>query len=669
MSFQQALTGINAASATLDTISNNIANAGTVGFKQSVTQFSDLYASALTGGSNGISGGSGQVGMGSSVSAVVQQFTQGNITTTNNPLDIAINGQGMFQMKDANGSLTYTRNGQFQLDQNGYFVNAQGLKLEGFPGTGSALGALGVTNMMTHQQTKNAEIEVNLNSQSLPPTAMTAGSTTGTASFVSASQTMTIAAGTNDKFMLAVDGNAPVQVSVLPGTYTGGQAGTLVSALQTAVDTALVGLTPSVAVTVGLSTNGKLLLTSNSVGAYGTQGRASQAAVSALAGNNGAVDMFGSTATGTALTSPLALTSGTNNSFTLSIDGGAAIPVTVPAGNYTFGNNSTNTLVSAVQNAIYGALSSVVPPVTSPVNVSIDSATGMMTLTGSGSLVMANNGANTGATTLMGSASVTTAYAPTVALGSDNFNPNDPTTYTSTTSEQVYDPTGVAHTLATYFCKTSQPNQWQMYATISETVNGQAVQAAAVVGSNIPTSATNFIPTQMTFTSSGALKAPGLLSALQIGSLDGTVPTFNLNMSKSTQNTLSFSVNAMNQDGYKDGALSGISVDNTGLITGSYSNGKSSTLGQLALFAFQNPSALVSVGNNQWQETPKAGSLGAHKPGDSYVGTVQSGAVEASNVDLTKELVDMIVQQRAYQADAQSIKTQDQIMQTIVSLR
>lgn len=663
MSFQQALTGINAASATLDTISNNIANAGTVGFKQSITQFSDLYASALTGGANGVSGGSGQVGMGSSVSAVVQQFTQGNITTTNNPLDIAINGQGMFQMEDANGSLTYTRNGQFQLDQYGNFVNAQGLKLMGYPGEqAGALGSLSVSNTLAHAATANANIHVNLNSLSTSPSAMTAGKTVGTANFLSTSQNITIATGSNDKFNLAVDGNAPVTVTIPAGSYTGGQGGSLLTAIQTAVDSALSGLTPTVTVDATLSTDGKLVLTSGSLGTYGTQGRPSQSDVSAVAGNNGAIDLFGSTATGSALTSPLTLTSGTNNSFTVAIDGGAPVTVTVPAGTYTFGTNSTNTLVHAVQNAIYGAMTSA--GVTSPVNVSIDSTTGKMTLNGSGSIVLADNGANTGATALFGTASLSTAYSPAVTQGADNFDPADPTTYTSTTSQLVYDPTGVAHTLAVYFCKTSQPDQWQLYTTISE--NNSPV--AAIVNGQTPASTTDYIPTQVTFTSSGGLATPAALQ-LTVGSLDGKVPNFLLDMSQSTQNTLSFGVNTMDQDGYKDGALSGISVGNDGVITGTYSNGQSKTMGYLALFAFQNPSALISVGNNQWSDTPKAGNMGAHRPGDSYVGTVQSGAVEASNVDLTKELVDMIVQQRAYQADAQSIKTQDQIMQTIVNLR
>src|SRR6476620_10239417 len=125
MSFQQGLSGLNAASKSLEVIGNNVANSSTVGFKGSQAQFADVYAISLSGG------GSSQVGIGVKVSKVSQQFSQGNITASNNPLDIAINGSGFFRM-DSNGSVTYARNGQFELDKNGYIVNATGAALTGY---------------------------------------------------------------------------------------------------------------------------------------------------------------------------------------------------------------------------------------------------------------------------------------------------------------------------------------------------------------------------------------------------------------------------------------------------------------------------------------------------------------------------------------------------------
>jgi flagellar hook protein FlgE len=125
MSFQQGLSGLNGAAKALDVIGNNIANSSTVGFKGSQTEFADVYARSLNGA------GATQAGIGVSVAAIAQQFTQGNIETTSNPLDIAINGGGFFRTEIA-GTVQYTRNGQFSLDKNGYVVTPQGANVTGY---------------------------------------------------------------------------------------------------------------------------------------------------------------------------------------------------------------------------------------------------------------------------------------------------------------------------------------------------------------------------------------------------------------------------------------------------------------------------------------------------------------------------------------------------------
>ena len=125
MSFQQGLSGLNATSKSLEVIGNNIANANTYGAKSSRAEFSDMYATAMNG-----AGGGAAAGIGVSVASVAQQFNQGNITTTTNPLDMAINGRGFFQIQAASGETVYSRNGQFKLDRDGFVVNGQGLKLK-----------------------------------------------------------------------------------------------------------------------------------------------------------------------------------------------------------------------------------------------------------------------------------------------------------------------------------------------------------------------------------------------------------------------------------------------------------------------------------------------------------------------------------------------------------
>ena len=126
MSFQQGLSGLNASSKNLEVIGNNVANSGTFGAKASRAEFADLYASAMNG-----SGGN-NVGIGVTVAAVTQQFTQGNVTTSANSLDVAIKGDGFFEVSDGTNPPVYTRNGQFQIDKNGFVVTNTGLKLMGY---------------------------------------------------------------------------------------------------------------------------------------------------------------------------------------------------------------------------------------------------------------------------------------------------------------------------------------------------------------------------------------------------------------------------------------------------------------------------------------------------------------------------------------------------------
>ena len=127
MSFQQGLSGLNATSKNLEVIGNNIANANTFGAKTSRAEFADVYAASLSGA------GANQTGIGTNLAAVAQQFTQGNITTTQNPMDLAINGAGFFQVTSGNGPISYTRNGQFKVDRDGYIVNNNQQRLMGYP--------------------------------------------------------------------------------------------------------------------------------------------------------------------------------------------------------------------------------------------------------------------------------------------------------------------------------------------------------------------------------------------------------------------------------------------------------------------------------------------------------------------------------------------------------
>ncbi|MBX9812851.1 MAG: flagellar hook protein FlgE [Burkholderiales bacterium] len=407
MSFQQGLSGLNAASKSLDVIGNNVANASTIGFKRSQAQFADVFANTLSG-----SGGT-QVGIGSKLSAVAQLFSQGNLTVTNNPLDLAVNGKGFFRLSNS-GAISYSRNGQFQIDKSGYIVNGNGLRL-----TGYAANASGVLN--------------------------------------------------------------------------------------TAAPTDLL----------------------------------------------------------------------------------------IPSSDLT-------------------------PKATAKVNAVLN----------------------------VDSRAATKSAAA--------FNLNDPTTYNNSTSVAIYDSLGNSHTLSMYFVKTNA-NTWDVFAS-----NDGVQIGAGAIG-------------RLTFRSDGAIDTTATTLPFSVSApvtTGATTPlAFNLDFTGTTQFGSAFGVNSLAQDGYTSGRLSGFSVGADGVIQGRYTNGQSATLGQVILANFNNPQGLQPLGDNGWAETSTSGAPLVGAPGSGSLGALQSAAVEDSNVDLTAELVNMITAQRVYQANAQSIKTQDAVLQTLVNLR
>jgi flagellar hook protein FlgE len=403
MSFQQGLSGLNAAAKNLDVIGNNISNATTVGFKQSQAQFADVYANSLTG-----SGGS-QVGIGTKVAQIAQQFTQGNISSSNNPLDIAINGGGFFRM-ESNGEITYQRNGQFQLDRMGSIVNASGAQLTG---------------------------------------------------------------------------------------YTANSSGVLSTGSPSALSINTADLAPQI-------------------------------------------------------------TSGVN--ALINLDSRSDIPATTP------------------------------------------------------------------------------------------FDMNDPTSFNDSTAVSVYDSLGNAHTLQTYFVKTA-PGSWDVYAS-SDGVS----LTPALVGS-------------LGFDGNGVLNTAMPLN-ISVPVTSGATTPFPvaLDFTGTTQFGSTFSVNSLNQDGYASGRLAGFSIGADGLVMGRYTNSQTALLGQVVLANFANPNGLQPLGNNMWAETAASGAALVGSPNSGSLGVLQSSAVEDSNVDMTAELVNLITAQRVYQANAQTIKAQDTVLQTLVNL-
>lgn len=424
MSFQQGLSGLNAASKQLEVIGNNVANANTVGFKQSRAEFADVFANSLTGG------GATQIGIGTSLATVAQQFTQGNVTSSNNSLDIAINGGGFFRMTN-NGAVTYSRNGQFKMDKLGFIVDSANKHL-----TGYAADSAGTLQ-------KGAPVDLNISTSDLQP-------------------------------------KASVKI-------------------------------------VGL----------------------------------------------------------------VNLDSRKATPVTTP------------------------------------------------------------------------------------------FSPTDPTTYSDSTAVTVFDSLGNSHTLQSFFVKTATPNKWDIYTTadgISTTVlpTPTATLTFPATGSGLSPTSSPASPTPVTFSPLNPPIPPATTPTVPTGA---AAMALTLDYSGSTQFGSSFSINSLSQDGYTSGRLASFNTSADGTIVGRYSNGQSRTLGQVVLASFANPNGLQSLGGNAWSESSTSGAPLVGAPSSGTLGVLQASAVEDSNTDLTAELVNMITAQRYYQANAQTIKTQDQVLQTLVNLR
>ena len=406
MSFEQGLSGLNVAAKNLDAIGNNVANASTIGYKAERAEFADVFASSLAGG------GGVQVGIGAKVAAVRQQFTQGNITTTSNPLDVAINGSGFFRLS-TNGTVSYSRNGQFSLDQNGFMVTANGAHLTGYP----------------------------------------------------------------------ADAN-----------------GQIVASTPVDLQVSLANIAPKTTSTASLAIN---------------------------------------------------------------LDSRATVPTSA-------------------------------------------------------------------------------------------FNMTNPASYTSSTAMTVYDSQGNSHTLTTYYVKTAS-NTWDVYGA----ADGTILNGGAAIGT-------------LNFGAGGTLAADVTMNVsipLTNGAASPLAIPVTYPASDMSQFGVAFAVNKLQQDGYTTGTLAGFSIGNDGTILGRYTNGQTRAQGQMVLANFVNPQGLVALGNNQWAESADSGQALVSAPGSGTLGVLQSGALEDANVDLTAELVNMITAQRAYQANAQTIKTQDQINQTLVNLR
>jgi len=235
--------------------------------------------------------------------------------------------------------------------------------------------------------------------------------------------------------------------------------------------------------------------------------------------------------------------------------------------------------------------------------------------------------------------------------GATPFDATDGGSYSYANTGTAYDSLGVQHTMTTYFTKTGE-NQWEVRVSL----NGNA--DAANVG-------------ELAFNNNGTLnEAASTFPDYAFTPGGGADPmSFAIDFEGTTQFGNDFALDSLTQNGYAAGSLVGIAFDDVGNIVGNYSNEQSQVLGTIALANFRNPEGLKPDGDNAWTETGASGQPLLGLAGAGQFGSLEAGTVETSNVDLTSELVDLIVAQRNYQANTQTIKVQDEVLQSAVNLR
>ncbi|WP_448546784.1 flagellar hook protein FlgE [Thalassotalea fusca] len=272
------------------------------------------------------------------------------------------------------------------------------------------------------------------------------------------------------------------------------------------------------------------------------------------------------------------------------------------------------------------------------------------------------------------------------------FDPTDPLTFNHSTSVTIYDSLGDSHIMTYYFIKedpTTDPNSWMMYTAVDgvmlDVPGGTGSIANPTHDATVAGSQANILGAQLVFTSGGDFNAqtPASITTqnfmtniltngadlTQNITVDFNLDTGGPNPNEPTQFASNFEVTSLEQDGLAVGRLTGIDIGTDGLIRATYSNGTSSPLSRVALVNFANEQGLTQVGNSSWKESLLSGEGLAGEAGSGTFGTINSSALEQSNVNLTTELIDLISAQRNFQANSRSLEVDNQLNQTILQIR
>lgn len=654
MPFNVALGGLRASSTDLEVTGNNIANASTVGFKRSRAEFGDVYSNSFFGR------GATSTGDGVAVQNIRQMFGQGNVSFTDNNLDLAITGNGFFVLSDQ-GEAKYSRAGQLGVDKDGFMVNNTGMRVQGFQADegGTVSGVLGDlvvdANDLPPSRSTNVEAALNLDSSE---EALTQSGTTINSN--GATDVGVAQAG-------IVNGYASQDIEV---TFPDGTSQTITTTAESTAGAIASQFSLLEGVDATASTSSTITLAGYD-NASGNMSISLNGISFQPAGATDALQLadLGTRINSSALVGVTAVIDSATGDLQIIQDQGA---------NLVFGFAG----VSGDSFEVLGSDAAATPVVLDP-----DAVPAVLNATvGGGVSIVLDEGVV--ATNLSATTPVITNFtgAPFV---NNQFSPTDPGTYNHATSTTIFDSLGNSHVLTMYFVKQqsslSGENTWQMHVQVDNQDVGDPL-----IGTDASRATYNLV-----FRDDGTLNETlsddVLISnwdpldsqgnqngaARPLNVVDGGVlpipqpPTssnFEVDVSSFTQFGSPFAVNDLSQNGYTTGRLVGLDVDESGVILSRFSNGESLVLGQVALANFNDVEGLSPDGDSVWVQTFASGGPIVGAPGTASLGLLTASAVEQSNVDLSAELVNLIVAQRNYQANSKTIETADTIQQTILNI-
>lgn len=656
MSFNIGLSALAAAQQDINVTGNNIANAGTTGFKGARASFGDVYAASVLGG------GRMQQGSGVALQEIKQNFNQGNISFTDSTLDLAINGEGFFVLRSESG-VAYTRAGSFGTDNEGYVVNALGDRLQGFApsAAGQATGGGPLTDLrvttgeLQPRPTTAIESVINLDAGALPSTVV--GSTLVSNGGQGGAPQQANSNGYQATTLQVVGADRQSRLISIPENASANAVAQTLSGVQ------------------GISARGTTVAFLSNVAA-GTEFRLNGRDFESTAGDldelaqmiNAEMHNVSARVVGTSIEVAHAT--------------GADLRIVSTAGSLDLASAARDPLTDEfTEGAATTMLADETYTVGGFVDITMDERVSMV----AADVDLDGNPVNY-IDTIFGDDIDVPGALNGIPFETNQFDPNDPNTYYRSTAVSVYDTVGTQHSLSMYFVKerpddAGNTNLWSVYFQVDgqdigydpNSPDGEPVLARYDLIfdetgrydiNQQPIVITNWHPTAADGRRVGAGPEPGNPNATDLL----TNSNFTIDLSGLTAFGGDFSVQANNQDGYAKGQLTGLEVNDRGLVSARFSNGKSQVLGEVALANFANPGGLANIGGTRFAETSESGSASVSGAGTAGLGSIQSGALEDSNVDLPTQLVQLIIAQRNYQAAAQVISATDNITQTIINL-